>query len=56
MKKLLTFISTFLAMGSLTYMLLSDMEITNKHLIVAIFDAVVIITMTIQRENQNTEE
>lgn len=52
MKKFLTFVAYFASLGSLVYMLFTVPEPTNRHLLMAIFDAVVIITISIQREEQ----
>jgi hypothetical protein len=52
MKRFIMFVTYFLALGSLIYMLFIVPEPTNKHLLMAIFDAVVIITISIQKEEQ----
>ena len=52
MKRFISFVAYFTALGSLIYMLFAVPEPTNKHLLRAIFDAVVIITISIQKEEQ----
>jgi len=52
MKRFIMFVIYFLALINLIYMLLNVHEPTNKHLLMAIFDAVVIITISIQKEEQ----
>lgn len=52
MKKFLTYAAYFGALGSLLHLLFMVPEPTNKHLLMAIFYAVVIITTSIQREEQ----
>ena len=52
MKRFTMFVTYFVALGSLIYMLFAVPEPTNKHLLIAIFDAVIIITISIQKEKQ----
>jgi len=52
MKKIITFLLYFGAVFSLTYMMLTLQQVTNKHLLIAIFDAVVIFTISIQKDRE----